>query len=166
MTSGRSLRCADGGTSIYSGCGCDGTDFYGEERRLSETEFEKVCKRCLKDTEKVGTTQVIEACERCGTENWCFEVPRAKSKKKAAKGAKIDLVVEDDILGVTPILNETEAESVDKEIEEKEPEPAPELPEEKPVVEETPPEAVSKPSKREALIAQKKAELEELEKLE
>ena len=127
---------------------------------MTESDFDFVCKRCLNDTEKVGTTQVIAVCSRCGVENWCFEVPRAKQGKSSRKGeeeipappVKVEAKIE-----VEPV-EETEEEEQEVEVRTEDMEP--EI-----VAEEEPADEPEKgPTKREIAIAKKRAELEELEK--
>ena len=105
-------------------------------------EFECVCLRCLRNDETAeiaGPEKVIADCARCGTENWCLKIKVAREAVEATEGTSEEVTESIPILTKEGVGVE-EAESVE--------------------------EAVSKAQKkREALIAKKRAELEELENL-
>ncbi len=47
-----------------------------------------VCLRCLRDDETIeisGPDKAIKECARCGVENWCLPVKRAKTAAEATK---------------------------------------------------------------------------------
>ena len=148
-----------------------------ETETMTKSEKIFVCRRCLNvhnTTVGKDPNEVLAICSECGTENWCLPVAGKKSAKKAGAVEKPPEPVEE--VAQAALEGEANIEAIEavtvEETEEEEQEV--EIREEGPISEglEQPDSSPEEPAdvpkkgatKREVLIAKKRAELEELER--